>query len=625
MTKAVKDTKTTPKKKVRMRLSPAWVRTRKTNGAAVAEARTIELRPADSKVRAPAPPAIAADISAVLQVQMIPLDRILADPTQPRKEFEPAKMAELVDSIKKLGVELPIRLRPMSRWRQIVSLVARQWVKRERGVEGCGLDVGHFWGAGIKISAGELISSPITDRLLDEARIERAAGPRNGFVPTTGALQPLEGDKTLPGEPEWLEIVYGERRWRGSQEAGCKLIPARVSELTDIDAAELQAIENLDRADLKPLEEAAQYRKLLDTPGYDMPRLVHATGKARNTIYGKLKLLDLPKDVRDSVAKDECPESTAELIGRLEPELQAKAAKAILHPDKWALRDGEKVLSHRAAKDAIAKIQKEDEKSKRWIAARDEAQRKNITPLSDEEARKEQTYDGEPGYDSKYVSPKKPCWDDAEGRTWGKLLGKQLGELRQYLGRDFEGNGHVWILRADAAAKVAALGIKLKPRSGFGSGGDAAQKQREAAERKRRKLQVEKENAGLAEITAAVERLGVARLSADFWRELASTIATDCWSDTTRRISARRGCGIKGRANETLAKQAQEADAGRAVALLTEVLTVGLRGGSYGGDGLLKKIARMRAVLGLAKVAEGESADARNAAEEEPEPAEVAA
>lgn len=115
-----------------------------------------------------------------------------------------------------------------------------------------------------------------------------------------GVIQPLIL-RPHPVEPETWEIVAGERRWRAAQRAGVHVVPAVVRSLDDTEVLELAIIENIQRADLNPLEEALGYRQLMDRFGHTQERLGEALGKSRSHIANLLRLLTLPEAVLDLV------------------------------------------------------------------------------------------------------------------------------------------------------------------------------------------------------------------------------------------------------------------------------------------------------------------------------------
>ncbi|MGE0211681.1 MAG: ParB/RepB/Spo0J family partition protein [Parvibaculaceae bacterium] len=111
-----------------------------------------------------------------------------------------------------------------------------------------------------------------------------------------GLLQPIVVRPRRDGEG--YEIVAGERRWRASQRAQLHEVPALVRELNDGEALELAIMENIQRADLNPLEEANGYQQLIERFGYTQQQLADSIGKSRSHIANTLRLLALPDDVR---------------------------------------------------------------------------------------------------------------------------------------------------------------------------------------------------------------------------------------------------------------------------------------------------------------------------------------
>ncbi|MCA8881169.1 MAG: ParB/RepB/Spo0J family partition protein [Rhodobacteraceae bacterium] len=116
-----------------------------------------------------------------------------------------------------------------------------------------------------------------------------------------GVLQPLIVRRTPDGATPY-QIVAGERRWRASQIAQLHELPVLVREFTDAEVLEVAIIENIQRADLNPLEEAAGYRQLMDRFGHTQEKLAEALGKSRSHIANLLRLLQLPEEVRTYLA-----------------------------------------------------------------------------------------------------------------------------------------------------------------------------------------------------------------------------------------------------------------------------------------------------------------------------------
>lgn len=119
-----------------------------------------------------------------------------------------------------------------------------------------------------------------------------------------GVLQPLivRPSKDQPGH---YEIVAGERRWRASQIAQLHEVPVLIRDFDDSEVLEVAIIENIQRADLNPIEEALAFRQLMDRFGHTQERLAAALSKSRSYIANLLRLLTLPEDVRKHVESGE--------------------------------------------------------------------------------------------------------------------------------------------------------------------------------------------------------------------------------------------------------------------------------------------------------------------------------
>lgn len=117
-----------------------------------------------------------------------------------------------------------------------------------------------------------------------------------------GLLQPLVVRPLHNGN---FEIVAGERRWRAAQQAGVHELPTVVRELTDGEALEIALIENIQRSDLNPLEEARAYTQLIDQFAYTQQQLADSIGKSRSHIANTLRLLTLPPAVRQRIESGE--------------------------------------------------------------------------------------------------------------------------------------------------------------------------------------------------------------------------------------------------------------------------------------------------------------------------------
>ncbi|MBT4830989.1 MAG: ParB/RepB/Spo0J family partition protein [Marinovum sp.] len=111
-----------------------------------------------------------------------------------------------------------------------------------------------------------------------------------------GVIQPVIVRKS-PKTAEMYEIVAGERRWRAAQMVQLHELPVLIREFNDTEVLEVAIIENIQRADLNPIEEAAGYRQLMDKFGHTQEKLADALGKSRSYIANLLRLLHLPEEV----------------------------------------------------------------------------------------------------------------------------------------------------------------------------------------------------------------------------------------------------------------------------------------------------------------------------------------
>ena len=115
-----------------------------------------------------------------------------------------------------------------------------------------------------------------------------------------GVLQPIL-IRPDPANAEMFEIVAGERRWRAARRAGLTVIPAVVRNMDDREMLEIAIIENVQRADLNPVEEAEAYKALIDRFGRTQESVATQVGKSREHVSNTIRLLNLPDDVREHV------------------------------------------------------------------------------------------------------------------------------------------------------------------------------------------------------------------------------------------------------------------------------------------------------------------------------------
>jgi ParB family chromosome partitioning protein len=142
-----------------------------------------------------------------------------------------------------------------------------------------------------------------------------------------GVLQPI----LVRPSGDHYEIIAGERRWRSSKIAGKETIPAIVERFDDATALEIALIENLQREDLSPLDEAVIYKKMTDELGYSIRQLAGKLGKDKGYVENRLRLASAPDDVREMVAKRYDTLSAAYELMKLEDKRRRRSlAKQIL-------------------------------------------------------------------------------------------------------------------------------------------------------------------------------------------------------------------------------------------------------------------------------------------------------
>ena len=139
-----------------------------------------------------------------------------------------------------------------------------------------------------------------------------------------GVVQPILV-RPAKSEANHYEIIAGERRWRASQRAGQHEIPVIIQEVSDKEALELAIIENVQRADLNPLEEAFGYEQLIAEFGYTQQDLGQVIGKSRSHVANTLRLMKLPETVKDHLREGRLTAGHARaLVGAQDPEALAQ-------------------------------------------------------------------------------------------------------------------------------------------------------------------------------------------------------------------------------------------------------------------------------------------------------------
>jgi len=132
-----------------------------------------------------------------------------------------------------------------------------------------------------------------------------------------GVIQPIIVRKSNTNNSKY-EIIAGERRWLAAQKAGLHEIPVVVTDADDLKSLEFAIVENVQRHDLNPLEEAQGYKRLIDEFAYDQDKVSKFIGKSRSYISNSLRLLNLPKEVLDFVEQKKITAGHAKILVGLE-------------------------------------------------------------------------------------------------------------------------------------------------------------------------------------------------------------------------------------------------------------------------------------------------------------------
>ena len=160
-------------------------------------------------------------------------------------------------------------------------------------------------------------------------------------IATYGVLQPIIVRESLHAEGTY-EIIAGERRWRAAKMAGLSEIPAVVFDGDDMKAAEVSLIENIQREDLNPVEEALAYQGLMDRFDLTQDQVSKQVGKSRSAIANLLRLLDLPESVIEMLKNDEISAGHARAIAAIEDiVVEVHVAKSRLQLEVDVLRKHE--------------------------------------------------------------------------------------------------------------------------------------------------------------------------------------------------------------------------------------------------------------------------------------------
>lgn len=172
-------------------------------------------------------------------------------------------------------------------------------------------------------------------RHFDEAALEELASS----IRSLGVLEPILVRRRAAGG---YEIIAGERRWRAAQRAGLHEVPVFVRELSEREAFEAALVENIQREDLNPIEEARAYQRLVEEFGYTQETLATRVGKDRSTVANAMRLLKLPAEVLSRVESGELSEGHGRAILGANDVGAMKRLAATAVAKSWSVRETER-------------------------------------------------------------------------------------------------------------------------------------------------------------------------------------------------------------------------------------------------------------------------------------------
>ena len=161
-----------------------------------------------------------------------------------------------------------------------------------------------------KISIGSLVRNKYQPRKkFDESSLEDLTNS----IRERGIIQPIIARPSSAGENKF-EIIAGERRWQAAQYAGLHEVPVVVIDVDNLKSLELAIVENVQRKDLNPIEEAEGYKRLIDEFSYDQDKVSKFIGKSRAHISNCLRLLSLPKEIIELIIEDKLSQGHAKIL-----------------------------------------------------------------------------------------------------------------------------------------------------------------------------------------------------------------------------------------------------------------------------------------------------------------------
>jgi ParB family chromosome partitioning protein len=189
----------------------------------------------------------------------------------------------------------------------------------------------------LEVAVDRITPSPFQPRrTFDEAKIEELAGS----IRNQGIIQPL----VVRPKEDGYELIAGERRWRAAMKAGLARVPVVVRQASDHEALQLALVENLQREDLNPIEEASGYRRLQEEFHWSQEEMAEKVGKSRPAIANSVRLLALPAEVQQEVSAGNLPAGQARALLGLHTEALIVSACRDVVAKGLSTRETEKMV-----------------------------------------------------------------------------------------------------------------------------------------------------------------------------------------------------------------------------------------------------------------------------------------
>lgn len=208
-----------------------------------------------------------------------------------------------------------------------------------------------------EVAAGEVTSIAV-DRIVagrhqprrdfDTQKLEELAQS----IKSHGVIQPIV---IKPGGSDKYELIAGERRWRACKLAGLKEIPAIIKDLDARETAEIALIENLQREDLNPLEEAEAYQVLIEEHDLTQEEIARRVGKSRPVVANALRLLQLPVEAQEMLRQNEITTGHAKVILSLKEKDEQLELARLIKEKQLTVREAERVIQQQGRKKKTVK------------------------------------------------------------------------------------------------------------------------------------------------------------------------------------------------------------------------------------------------------------------------------